>query len=198
MFNKDELNILDDFIKNRPQRLCKMCGINCRVVTTKKPCEELKKLAQTGDNNAIDFLSIFIPFNSLEEAKKVDEEVVNNIINNLKKDGNYDKNSITFYTCKYLGSDNKCTNYENRPLLCKIMPGNPWALVPPNCGFEGWLFQQREEKKQLVRAQKENILRLQTVLSSISNEEKKEQIKEYIQISQRIIDMYKQYGSEDW
>ena len=188
----------ENYLDKRPQSLCKMCGKCCRVVTTSTPYEKLKEMAENGDEGAIDFLSVFVPYESIEAAKAVDEGVVNNIINMLSMDGQYKEDETTFYYCKYLRDDNMCSNYENRLTLCKHFPSTPWAIVPPGCGFEGWLFMKREEDKQKVRLAKEELLELKLLRKRTTNEETLKKISIVEQKLQKNIDYYKKYGSENW
>jgi len=41
--------------------------------------------------------------------------------------------------CLYLGDDNKCKIYADRPEMCKIFPGhgyqNFWRMINPDCGM---------------------------------------------------------------
>ncbi|MBQ3819364.1 YkgJ family cysteine cluster protein [bacterium] len=188
----------EDYLGTRPQQLCKMCGKCCRYVTTSKSYEELKRLADTGDKGALDFLEIFEPYESIEAVRNIDAQTVDNIINTLIADGNFNKENMTFYYCKYLQDDNLCSNYDNRKDLCKHFPSTPWAIVPPNCGFEGWLFAKREEIKQRVRKEKEELIDLKVLKSKTTDEETLKKIELVEQKLQRNIDMYKKYGSEDW
>lgn len=188
----------ENYLDKRPQSLCKMCGKCCRVVTTSTPYSKLKELADNGDEGAIDFLSIFVPYESIEAAKAVDEGVVNNIINMLSMDGRYNEEETSFYYCKYLRDDNMCSNYENRLTLCKHFPSTPWAIVPPGCGFEGWLFLKREEDKQRVRKAKEELLELQLLRKRTTNEETLKKISIVEQKLQKNIDYHKKHGSENW
>lgn len=188
----------ENYLSKRPQSLCKMCGKCCRVVTTSTPYRELKKMADSGDKGAIDFLSIFIPYESVDAAREVDEGVVNNIINMLSLDGKYNENEVSFYYCKYLLDNNMCSNYENRPTLCRHFPSTPWAIVPPGCGFEGWLFAKREEDKQKVRKAKEELLELKLLRMRTRDDETLKKISIVEQKIQRNIDLYKKYGSENW
>ena len=151
----------ENYLAKRPQHLCHMCGKCCRVVTTSTPYAQLKSMAESGDKGATDFLSLFEPYPSIEAARNVDADVVDNIINRLKNDGKFDENNITFYGCRFLQDNNLCSRYETRLDLCKHCPSTPWSIVPPNCGFEGWLFWQREEIKQKIRKSKEELLELQ-------------------------------------
>lgn len=188
----------ENYLNKRPQSLCKMCGKCCRVVTTSVPYKKLKEMAESGDEGAVDFLSLFVPYDSLEAAKAVDEGVVNNIINMLSMDGQYNEEETNFYYCKYLRDDNMCSNYENRLTLCKHFPSTPWAIVPPGCGFEGWLFMKREEDKQKVRLAKEELLELKLLRKRTTNEETLKKISIVEQKLQKNIDYYKKYGSENW
>ena len=61
---EEERQELLNMVKNRPQELCKMCGDCCRVVTTKFTYKELLEKKAQGDDSAIDFLSVFVPFDS--------------------------------------------------------------------------------------------------------------------------------------
>ena len=175
-----------------------MCGKCCRVVTAPLPYEKLKELAANGDQGAIDFLSIFEPYKSVYEARKVDEGIVDNIINRLKEDGNYVEKDMTFYRCKYLQADNLCANYENRPTLCRYFPSSPWAIVPPGCGFEGWLFWKREEDKQKIRRAKEELLELELLAKRTKDPDTLKKIAAVEHKIQKNIDLYKKYGSENW
>lgn len=188
----------ENYLAKRPQHLCHMCGKCCRMSTTSTPYEELKKLAAEGHQGAIDFLSIFVPYKSIEEARKVEPDVVDNIIKHQKEDGKYNEANLTFYGCKYLGKDNLCSRYETRLDLCKHCPSTPWSIVPPGCGFEGWLFWQREEIKKKIRLEKEELLDLKLLRLKTTNEEVLKKITLVEHKIQKSIDLYKKYGSENW
>ena len=104
----------ENFLAKRPQHLCHMCGKCCRVVTTSVPYPQLREMAKKGDKGARDFLSLFVPYQSIEAARKVDASIVDNIIMRLSDDGNYNEEEITFYGCKYLQPDNLCSRYDTR------------------------------------------------------------------------------------
>lgn len=155
-------------------------------------------MAEENDKGAIDFLSIFVPYESIEAARQADSEVVDNIINRLSEDGNYIEEETTFYCCKYLQDDNLCSNYENRPVLCRHCPSSSWSIVPPGCGFEGWLFWKREEEKEKIRRAKEELLELKLLKKRKNSPETLQKIEAVEQKILRNIDMYKKYGSENW
>lgn len=188
----------ENYLAKRPQHLCHMCGKCCRVVTTSLSYAELKQMEQDGDKGAVDFLSLFVPYDSIESARNVDAGVVDNIINHLKSDGSFDEKEITFYGCKYLQDNNLCSRYETRLDLCKHCPSTPWSIVPPGCGFEGWLFWQREEIKQKIRKSKEELLELKLLRMRTKDENTLQKINIVEHKIQRGIDFYKKYGSENW
>ena len=189
----------ESYLNTRPQSLCHMCGKCCRVVTTPTPYNKLKRMAFQGDEGAKDFLSIFVPYESIEAAREVDAGVVDNILNLLKADNpDLKEDEMTFYCCKYLQDDNKCSNYENRPTLCRHFPSTPWAIVPPGCGFEGWLFGKREEDKERVRHAKEELLELELLKSKYNEPKILNKISSVEAKLHRTIDFYKKYGSENW
>lgn len=188
----------ENYLAKRPQHLCHMCGKCCRVVTTSLSYAELKQMEQDGDKGAVDFLSLFVPYDSIESARNVDAGVVDNIINRLKNDGSFDEKKITFYGCKYLQDNNLCSRYETRLDLCKHCPSTPWSIVPPGCGFEGWLFWQREEIKQKIRKSKEELLELKLLRMRTKDENTLQKINIVEHKIQRGIDFYKKYGSENW
>ena len=187
----------ENYLNQRPQSLCKMCGKCCRFVTIPQTYEEVKELASKGHEGAIDFLKLFEPYQSIEEARKIDAAAVDNVIRLHKLDGKYNEN-LKFYHCRFIRDDNLCGNYENRPTLCNHFPSTPWAIVPPECGFEGWLFWRREEIKQQIRKEKEELIELELLKQKTRDEKTIEKIALVEQKLQRNIDMYKKYGSENW
>lgn len=188
----------ENYLSQRPQNLCKMCGKCCRVVISSTPFKTIKSLAISGDKSAKDFLSIFVPYESISEARAVDASIVDNIIKRLKEDGNYKKEEITFYYCKYLKENNLCGCYENRPDLCIHFPSTPWANVPPGCGFEGWLFARREQIKENIRRSKEELLELKLLKTKPMPDNILKKIELVEQKINRNIQLYAKYGSEDW
>lgn len=188
---------MDKFIKSRPQRLCLMCGKCCRVVTAPFTYKEMTELANNGHEGAKDFLSIFEPYPSIEAAREVHPEVVDNILINLENTNN-SLEEVTFYKCRYLLDNNLCNRYKNRLELCERFPSSAWAVIPPGCGYEGWLFQYREELKQKIRKQKESLLELEIELNKDHTPEMKLNIEVTIQNIKNTIKAYSKYGSEHW
>lgn len=176
------------FLERRPQRLCKMCGRCCRVLVASVPHEELLKKAQDGDQGSKEFLELFEPYESIEAAMAVDEAIVRNIP---------DFKNRTFYHCRFL-NNNLCSRYETRYQVCRAFPSSPWAVCPPGCGFEGWLFQEREMHKKRIRQLKEEQVFYRAKLKTdIPKKEKVLYEKLIKQIDARVA-LYAKYGSEYW
>lgn len=178
----------EQFLERRPQRLCKMCGKCCRVVTASKEYEELKKDAENGDKEAIEFLELFQPFESVEAAKAVDKEIVENI-------PGYENR--TFYTCRFLDG-NLCTRYKDRLQVCKRFPNSPWAIIPPGCGFEGWLFVEREKIMKYVRGLKEEQIEYKMMQKVSKDPEHIKKLQQLIDAIDKNIKLFDKYGSEKW
>lgn len=177
------------FFERRPQRLCLMCGRCCRVATASVAYDEFKKQAEQGERSAIEFLETFEPYPDVESAKKVDKELVENIP---------DWENRTFYHCRFIKDDNLCSRYLERYDVCKEFPSSPWAVHPPECGFRGWLFQEREAHKKKIRQLKEEAVYYNAMLkTNISNKEK-QLYKKLIQKINERVDLYSKYGSKDW
>lgn len=188
---------MSDFFETRPQKYCLMCGKCCKVVTTVKSYEELVKLAEKGDKFSKDFLKIFEPYESIQAARKVSAEIVDNIIKKFETAINAPK-KLTLYKCKFISDNNLCKIYNKKPILCTRFPSSPWAVVPPGCGFEGWLFQKREEIKQKIRYQKECLIEFETLIKTIDNPETIEKLKKQIKKIKKTIKLFADYGSDNW
>jgi Fe-S-cluster containining protein len=135
--------------------LCHQCGKCCRSATTFNNHQTLLNLASQGEQEAIEFLSIFKPFPSLEAAKAIEPEQVERVLTELTSQGKGATDAdVTFYYCEHVSPTGQCTIYDNRPTCCRRAPDNGWAMMPPGCGFEGWQFEQREKQKALVRSLK--------------------------------------------
>lgn len=109
---------------------CNQCGDCCRLATSEYSYNQLKQRAMRGDKFSADFISVFVPYESEEEAKKVNPEFFE-LLNQLVED------KIYYYYCPKL-KDNLCSDYENRPSICKDFPHNPLKLLPSKCSFNEW------------------------------------------------------------
>lgn len=131
--------------------LCHKCGRCCRSATTFAPHEKLLKMAEEGNHEAIDFLSIFEPYPSVEAAREVVPEQVDNVLGIASRRPDMEAEKVTFYHCRYVTKEGLCGIYDRRPRCCREAPGHGWSAMPPGCGFEGWQFAQREKQKRMIR-----------------------------------------------
>jgi len=118
-------------LKYRENFHCKGCATCCNLACSEFSPEELEKRAANGDNFAKQFTGVFIPYGSREEAKKIYPEYLK-MLENLK-DG-----EVYFYHCPKLTECKKCSDYENRPQICRAFPDNPLDILPESCGFYEW------------------------------------------------------------
>jgi Fe-S-cluster containining protein len=124
---------------NVPYPDCNMCGKCCRCASPSTPTQELIKRAENKDTFAKDFLDIFIPYSSIDEARKVCQETVERSIKACEKpDTKVKKEQLVFYHCKYISDDNKCLIHEDRPNLCRDFPDMPFLIFPQGCAYENW------------------------------------------------------------
>ena len=186
------------FIKERPQSLCKMCGRCCRVLTGSYPYDEILRMAQEDNEYAKDFIKLFEPYESIEAARAVDKDTVDNIIKRLEADEKFDKNSLTFYHCRYILDNNMCAIYEERPTLCRLCPSSGWVVTPPGCGFESWLFLKREEDMERVRKYKEELLELEIIKKKNHDEKILQKIDSVEKKLHATIELFSAHGSKDW
>lgn len=110
---------------------CIRCGNCCRLATSEFSYEQLKQRAMRGDKYSKDFVSVFVPYNSEEEAKLANPEYFE-LLNKL-----VEEQKIYYYYCPKL-VNNECSDYENRPEICKSFPHNPLKLLPSTCSYNAW------------------------------------------------------------
>ena len=119
--------------KRRQCFSCGRCTSCCKLASSEYSYEELKERAKNGDKFSKEFVSIFIPYKSIEEPRKIYPDYVEM----LEKETE-DINSIHFYYCPKLGKDGLCTDYENRPDICRDFPNNPLVALPLKCSYNQW------------------------------------------------------------
>lgn len=100
------------------------------------------------------------------------------------------------YACKFL-KNNLCTNL-NKPEICYKYPSSPFAQLPDSCDYRGEIFIKNENIKHRIRKLKEDIMHYSATISAISDKREQNQLNKIISAHKKIIDKYKDYGSEDW
>lgn len=131
--SKDIYDKIQELLKFRETFSCSRCALCCKFACSEFSPSELKIKSENGDKFAKQFLSVFVPYENLEEASKIYPDYVELLKN---KYGNVD--DVHFYYCPKLSNDNLCTDYDNRPDICKDFPNNALAILPDSCGFKPW------------------------------------------------------------
>ena len=80
---------------------------------------------------ASEIISVFVPYKTEEAAKAANPEYFE-LLNKLVED-----EKIYYYYCPKL-EGNLCSDYENRPSVCKDFPHNPLKLLPSACSYNEW------------------------------------------------------------
>lgn len=128
--SRDILNKIKQIDLRRGCFECSKCSSCCNMASSEFTYEELKQKAQNGDKFANQFTETFVPYENSEAARSIYPEYVELLEEKF--------DSIQFYYCPKLGEDGLCTDYENRPDICREFPNNPLAALPPKCGFHQW------------------------------------------------------------
>ena len=109
---------------------CNKCAACCMLSVSEYSYEQLKQRAMKGDKFSEQFVSVFVPYDSVEEARDVNPQYFD-LLNKLVED---DK---IYYYCPKL-KNNLCSIYEERPDICRDYPHNPLKLLPSECSFNEW------------------------------------------------------------
>lgn len=179
---------------------CHKCGKCCKSATTYNSYEKLKELVDQGDPEATDFLSIFKPYPSVEAARAVVPEQVDQVIEIVNSRDDMNIEDLTFYYCEHVTEEGMCGIYDRRPRVCREAPSHGWSAMPPGCGFEGWQFDQREGQKRMIRDLKTNAYILEQMSPDgihhpIRPETTLEEMRSMIADK---IKPWKTFGSEHW
>lgn len=120
-----------EIVAHKKNFSCGCCGACCKLACSEFSPEELAFKAQNGDVIANEFISTFIPYQSEAEAQKNYPEYFE-MLKAQKQE------QIYFYHCPKVTADNKCSDYENRPSICKNFPDNPIEFLPKTCSYCQW------------------------------------------------------------
>ena len=177
--------------------ICLKCGKCCRLIQSLKSYEELSELAKTGDKAAANFLKLFIPYESLEYAIRIDPVAVDNIIEmNKRKFGA--RSRTYFYYCRFLNDDNSCKVYNIRPKLCREYPKSAFTVLPENCAYEGYIFEFKEKIKEQIRKIKEKLTDIALVKRNSININEIRKCNELEEKYIKMIEKFSPHGSKDW
>ena len=131
---------------NIPLPECNRCGCCCICASPSTPYITLLEKAAKGEDFARDFFSVFVPYKSVEEAKKTFPDVVERTLNVAEK---AQSEEPVFYKCRYHSEQAGCLVYEDRPQLCRDFPGSPYVILSERCTFYNWAKECKEKYKEL-------------------------------------------------
>ncbi|MCM1010660.1 MAG: hypothetical protein NC390_07280 [Fusobacterium sp.] len=179
------------------KKICNKCGKCCRLISSTKSYDELCADAKKGDNVAVNFLKLFLPYDSLAEAIKIDSNVVDAVVEMNKRAYGEDTQTY-FYHCRYINFENECMVYNMRPKLCRQYPKNEFIPVPEECSYNGYSFAMREKIKAKVRKAKEELLDIEMLRANATERSVIERFNKLEKKALQLIENYKAFGSQDW
>ena len=186
-----------EYIESKPAHLCKKCGLCCKVVVPSYSLDEIKKMAENNEKEAIDFLRIFVPYDSHDDIPEYGKEHYNQIIETMREDENFSPESVTVFHCRFINDDLTCSIYSERPDCCRRAPHTGWSLFAPTCGYSGWQFLQRERQKQEVRKLKEIVYEID-MIGDPNRLYQGMTIPELKAFAEQKIKPYEKYGAKNW
>lgn len=179
--------------------LCHKCGRCCVSATTFRSYADIQNEIALGNEDAKEFLRVFEPFPSIEEARKVVPEQVDRVIHTVLDGNGMNLADVTFYHCRYVTEEGMCGIYETRPRACREAPYNGWSMMPPGCGFEGWQFEQRERQRAEIRKLKEIQFRMEKLsddgVHTPSGKMTLQALRDMVTDSSKA---WRNYGADDW
>jgi Fe-S-cluster containining protein len=124
---------------NLPKPQCCSNGDCCKGASPSTPAHKLWEKAAAGEEFARNFFSIFQPYASHEEAKKVVPGLVERTLKAAEKSLDFESaDDVVFYHCRNLLPNNLCAVHEDRPQFCRDYPDTPFVVMAPGCAFEEW------------------------------------------------------------
>ena len=130
--SKDILIKINEISEYKKEFSCSCCATCCKLACSEFSYAELLEKANNGDNFATQFTSVFIPYKSEEEAYKAYPDYIDYLKETLPEG-----EKTYFYYCPK-NKNNLCTDYENRPNICREFPTNPLMILPKTCGYKEW------------------------------------------------------------
>lgn len=118
-------------MEKKSEYSCAGCGNCCRLAVSEYSYNQLKQRAMKGDKFSKDFVSVFVPYENEDDAKAANPEYFK-LLSSMVED-----QRVYYYYCPKL-SENKCSDYENRPDICKDFPHNPLKLLSSTCSYNAW------------------------------------------------------------
>lgn len=137
---------LFEVLFDEPKPACCSHGDCCKGTSPSVPYHQLWAKAAKGEAFARGFLSIMEAYPSHEAAAAVVPSVVERTLRAAaKSDAFASPEDVVFYHCRYLGADNRCTVYHDRPQFCRDYPDTPFVVFAAGCAFEPWAMACRQK-----------------------------------------------------
>jgi len=134
--SKNILEKINNYKEGSKKYTCAKCGTCCKAACSEFSHFELQQKSSENDNFAKSFLEVFVPYENKEDA----QEEFGAYFNLLKQTGLYD--DCHFYYCPKVikNEDNTyfCSDYADRPVVCRDFPNNPLVMLPEKCSFRPW------------------------------------------------------------
>ena len=124
-------NIYKNIMDKKCEYECIKCGNCCRLAVSEYSFDQLKQRAARGDKFSRDFISVFVPYETEQDAQNANPEFFE-LFNEVSE-----QQKVYYYYCPKL-KGNQCSDYENRPDICREFPHNPLKLLPSTCSFNEW------------------------------------------------------------
>lgn len=139
---------LFEAVLNEAKPQCCSHGDCCKAASPSVPVHQLWQKAAEGDEFAQGFLSIMQPYPTHQAARTVVGALVDRTLAAAQKSEAFTSpDDVVFYHCRYLGADNTCQIYEDRPQFCRDYPDTPFVVMAEGCAFEAWSHACRSKYK---------------------------------------------------
>ena len=131
--SKDILRKLREIQTAQENYECARCGTCCKMASSEFGYDELLEKAKNGDVFAKSFTGVFVPYDT-PPVGEFDDYVA------LLKEREMLEQTHFYHCPKLKGEEGcyACSDYENRPEVCRDFPNNPLVILPPKCSFNAW------------------------------------------------------------
>ena len=120
-------------MEKKNEYTCGKCGACCKLAVSEYSPIQLKQRAIRGDKFAKEFSQIYVAYESEDMAKAICPEYYDKLYDIMDPD-----ERLYFYYCSKLGADDLCSDYENRPDICRDFPMTALKVLPDTCSYLPW------------------------------------------------------------
>jgi Fe-S-cluster containining protein len=156
-----------------PQQLCKVRGNCCRVATFKGllSYDSLMTLATSTEADAInarDFLTLFVPYQTLDDVKAIAPQFVDDVLTAADLKDN-PVNDVGFFHCRFLGEKGECRIHEDRPTGCRYYPfPHENTIFHVGCGFKDTAIYNWQKIKEITRFFEQRMAQMNAEASTLA------------------------------